>query len=92
MFSHMVVLGIALCSVFIGQVSFREQFIVLGWNFVHGPYNIYIYIYRERERERERGSSHTWCNSSKITPFLDLKFLKNLMVKNFKNHYNECHL
>ena len=58
MFSHMVVLGIALCSVFIGQVSFREQFIVLGWNFVHGPYNIYIYIYiyieRERERERER--------------------------------------
>ena len=69
MFGHMVVLGTAQCSVFMGQVGFREQFVVLGWNFVHSPYNIYIYIEREREterdrerereRERERGSSYT---------------------------------
>ena len=42
---------------------------------------IYIYIYREREREREMGSSYTWCNSYKLTPFLHRRFLRNLTVK-----------
>ena len=41
----------------------------------------YIYIYREREREREMSSSYIWCNSTNVTPFLDCKFLKNLMLK-----------
>ena len=31
---------------------------------------IYIYIEREREREREIGSSYTWCNFIRVTPFL----------------------
>ena len=35
----------------------------------------------ERERERERGSSYTWCNSYKLTPFLYRRFLRDLTVK-----------
>ena len=38
---------------------------------------IYIYIYRERERE-----SYTMCNLTRVTPFLDHRFLINLIVKN----------
>ena len=30
------------------------------------------------------GSSYTWCNSTKVTPFLDHRFQKDLMVK--KSH------
>ena len=47
---------------------------------------------RERERERERdiyiyiyiyeiGSSYTWCNLTKVTPFVDRRFVIDLMVK-----------
>ena len=43
---------------------------VLGW-FKY----IYIYIY-------EMGSSYTWCNFIRVTPFLDHWFAKDLMVKN----------
>ena len=35
---------------------------------------IYIYIYK-------LGSSFTWCNFTKVTHFLDSRFLKDLMVK-----------
>ena len=35
---------------------------------------IYIYIY-------EMGSSYIWCNSTKVTLFLNRRFLKNLMVR-----------
>ena len=30
------------------------------------------------------GSNYTWCNSTKVTHFLDHRFLKDLTVK--KNH------
>ena len=45
--------------------------------------SIYIYIERERERERERemGSSYTWCNLTRVTPFIDRRFVIDLMVK-----------
>ena len=54
--------------------------------------HIYIYIYRERERERERehiyiyiykemGASYTWCNFTRVTPFLDHWFVLDLRVK-----------
>ena len=36
---------------------------------------IYIYIYISM------GSSYTWCNSYKLTPFLHRRFLKDLTVK-----------
>ena len=54
----------------------------------------YIYIYRERERERERemSSSYIWCNSTNVTPFLDCKFLKNLMFKKKIIKYDCFHL
>ena len=42
---------------------------------------IYIYIYRERERERER-ECYTMCNLTRVTHFLDHRFLINLIVKN----------
>ena len=29
----------------------------------------------------EMGSSYTWCNSCKVTPFLHCRFLKDLTVK-----------
>ena len=35
---------------------------------------IYIYIY-------EMGSSYTWCNLTRVTPFIDHKFVIDLMVK-----------
>ena len=38
---------------------------------------IYIYIYREREI----GSSYTWCNLTRVTPFVDRRFVIDLMVK-----------
>ena len=37
--------------------------------------NIYIYIYIEM------GSSYTWCNLKKVTPFIDHRFVIDLMVK-----------
>ena len=36
--------------------------------------NIYIYIY-------EMGSSYTWFNLTKVTPFVERRFVNNLMVK-----------
>ena len=36
----------------------------------------------ERERERWMGSSYTWCNSIRVTPFLGRRFPKDRMVKN----------
>ena len=53
---------------------------------------IYIYIYIEREREREMSSSYIWCNSTNVTPFLDCKFLKNLMFKKKIIKYDCFHL
>ena len=41
---------------------------------------IYIYIQRERERERER-ESYTQCNLTRVTPFVDRRFVIDLMVK-----------
>ena len=41
--------------------------------------DIYIYIYREREREI--GSSYTWCNFIRVTPFLKHWFVLDLRVK-----------
>ena len=35
----------------------------------------------ERERERWMGSSYTWCNSTKVTHFLNRRFLRNLMIR-----------
>ena len=35
---------------------------------------IYIYIY-------EMGSSYTWFNLTKVTPFVDRRFVNDLMVK-----------
>ena len=31
--------------------------------------------------KEEMGSSYTWCNSTKITHFLNRRFLRNLMVR-----------
>ena len=36
--------------------------------------NVYIYIY-------EMGSSYTRCNLTRVTPFIDHKFVIDLMVK-----------
>ena len=41
---------------------------------------IYIYRKRERERERER-ESYTQCNLTRVTPFVDRRFVIDLMVK-----------
>ena len=38
--------------------------------------NIYIYIYIYM------GLSYTWCNSTKVTPFLDRRFLRDLTITN----------
>ena len=32
-------------------------------------------------KTKEMGSSYTWCNSTKVTHFLDRRFLKDLTVK-----------
>ena len=40
-----------------------------------------ITLEREREREREMGSSYTRCNSTKVTHFLNRRFLGNLIVR-----------
>ena len=43
-----------------------------------------IYIYRERERVRERErerESYTQCNLTRVTPFVDRRFVIDLMVK-----------
>ena len=54
------------------------------WIFRENSYEvIYIYIYIERERERER-ESYTMCNLTKVTPFLDNRFLIDLIVKKNK--------
>ena len=38
------------------------------------PHNIYIYI--------EIGSSYTWCNSTRVTPFLSRRFMRDPTDKN----------
>ena len=46
---------------------------------------IYIYIYKI-------GSSYIWCNFTKVTHFLDRRFLKDLMVKKKIIKYDCFHL
>ena len=43
-------------------------------------------------KTKEMGSSYTWCNSTKVTHFLDRRFLKDLTVKKNIIKYDCFHL
>ena len=51
---------------------------------------------RERERngekEREIGSSYIWCNLTRVTLFLDRRFLIDLMVKKIALNAIDLHI
>ena len=42
--------------------------------------SIYIYI--------QMGSSYTWCNLTRVTPFVDRRFVIDLMVKKIELNAN----
>ena len=44
--------------------------------------SIYIYIYIQM------GSSYTWCNLTRVTPFVDRRFVIDLMVKKIEINAN----
>ena len=68
----------------LGMTNSIFTFIIINVNFnlffwfIINKQTIYIYIYIYIY---EIGSSYTWCNSYKLTPFLHRRFLRNLMVK-----------
>ena len=59
----------------------NKTYMWILWENSYEVIYIYIYIYRERERERER-VCYTMCNLTRVTHFLDHRFLINLIVKN----------
>ena len=44
--------------------------------------SIYIYMYIQM------GSSYTWCNLTRVTPFVDRRFVIDLMVKKIELNAN----
>ena len=46
--------------------------------------SIYIYIYMYISM----GSSYTWCNLTRVTPFVDRRFVIDLMVKKIELNAN----
>ena len=62
-----------ICTI-VPRTGYSTFALILSYKYNSENIYIYIYIY-------EMGSSYTWFNLTQVTPFVDRKFVNDLMVK-----------